>query len=160
MTERFGGACHEFAKVDVAKLVLWISNIDLADWPQQNKPGESIRPAMACDPEWFGFKAITDPIVNQLMQQFPNCIADTRMLSVVLPGDNIPPHVDPQAKNWRCRVHVPLLTNPYSKFIVGGYSRNLRPGYAYMVNTEVEHSVLNDGDTPRIHFMFDVRLPC
>lgn len=156
MIKRFTGACYAFAVVDVGRVIDWITHIDLADWPQQER--DRIKPAMACDPDWFGFKAETDSVVDELMQYFPNCIADTRMLSVVMSGDSIPEHVDKQSESWRCRVHVPLLTNPQSRFIVGGKDFCLIPGRAYKVNTEIPHAVTNDGPTNRIHFMFDVRL--
>lgn len=160
MTLRYTGACDVIAIVGVGEVIDWIAHIDLADWPQQNRPGEELRPAMSCDPEWFGFKAKTDLLVDEVMSHFPDCIADTRMLSVVRPGQGIAPHVDYQGEAWRCRVHIPLLTNPQSKFTIGDKDYNLVPGLAYKVNTLAKHSVTNHGLTNRTHLMFDVRLPC
>lgn len=159
MLERFGGTCEEVADIDVSAVAEWIAGIDFQTWPQQHRLDDGkLRPAMACDPAWFGFKAITDPCVDLLMRLFPGCIADTRMLSAVMPGHEIPPHMDTQSSNWRCRVHLPLMTNDQSAFIVGGVHHHMLIGKAYRVNTEAEHSVSNHGLTPRVHFMFDVRL--
>lgn len=154
---RFSGNMEAFASVDVAGLVSWICGIDFSEWNQQRKIDDQLRPAMMTDHAWRGFKAMTDPVVATLMGSFPDYCEDTRMLSVVMPGHSIEPHCDWQSPKWICRVHVPLTTNDKSKFIVGGIDHRMMVGNAYRVNTEIEHSVTNDGDTPRIHFMFDVR---
>lgn len=155
---RFTGACDLITSVDVADLVSWIGAIDFTDWPQQGRLADGlIRPSMVTDPEWFGFGKKAEPVVAQVMTHFPDGSAYLRMLSVVMPGHSIEPHRDSQAPYWQCRVHVPLATNEHSAFIVAGERFALEVGKAYRVNTEAEHSVENDGDTPRIHFMFDVR---
>ena len=59
--------------------------------------------------------------------------------------------------HWNTRVHVPLLTNDEALFIVNGIPYNLKVGGAYKVNTLAEHAVKNNGPTPRIHLMFDIR---
>jgi hypothetical protein len=112
---------------------------------------------MVNDPAWHGFKDRTDLIVSQIMAWLPRHVSYNRLLSVVMPGHSIEPHRDLQSPDWDCRVHVPLVSNPQSRFIVNGHDYVLTPGLAYRVNTEAEHSVTNDGATPRIHFMFDVR---
>jgi aspartyl/asparaginyl beta-hydroxylase (cupin superfamily) len=78
------------------------------------------------------------------------------MLTVVMPGHSIPPHVDEQPEAWLARIHVPLTTNDESRFIVGGEHHHMDIGSAYLVNTTVEHAVRNDGGTPRIHLMWDL----
>jgi hypothetical protein len=56
---------------------------------------------------------------------------------------------------WCFRVHVPLITNPNSFFILDKpYS--LEAGSAYIVGVEHLHAVVNHGTTPRVHFMFEV----
>lgn len=159
MIERFRGTCEELARINVDQIINWITHIDFVEWPQQARLADGmIRPAMACDPSWYGFGEMTQAVVDDLLLQFPGCIADTRMLSVVMPTHEIPAHVDHQSAGWRCRVHVPLTSNDESKFIVDEHAYHLEPGTAYKVNTEAVHSVTNNGPNPRIHFMFDVRL--
>lgn len=146
---RLASPVSSLGPVDIGELVAWISAIDFAEWPQQ----EAGRPAMVSDPAWYGFGRVTDKLVESLS----NGRDYQRMLSVVLPGHCIPTHRDLQNPDWCGRVHVPLTSNAQSKFIVGGIEYWLEPGMAYLVDTEVEHSVTNDGATPRIHFMFDLK---
>lgn len=158
--QRFAGSCEPLSAIDASGLATWIGGIAFEDWPQQHRLADGgVRPSMVTDPGWHGFGPIADPVVAALMTLFPGCEAHQRMLSVVMPGHFIEPHCDWQAPNWICRVHVPLTTNERSLFIVGGQAHALTLGVAYRVNTEAEHSVTNDGETPRTHFMFDVRLP-
>jgi aspartyl/asparaginyl beta-hydroxylase (cupin superfamily) len=112
---------------------------------------------MPSGPDWRGFGKQYEPIVSVLMGHFPGCHSYQHMLSVVMPGHDIPPHVDPQDPRWLVRVHVPLTTNEQSQFIVDGKHHHMDLGFAYLVNTLAEHAVVNNGATPRIHFMFDVR---
>ena len=146
-----------FAAVDVAELIAWVGGIDWVDWPQQNKPGAELKPAMVTDPQWHGFEQRTDPLVAELMAYFPDCEDHQRMLSVVMPGHSIEPHKDEQAPAWKTRVHVPLVTNSRALFITDDDADVMRPGGAYLVNTRAMHAVHNGGETPRVHFLFDVR---
>lgn len=155
MLRRFTGAVAWLASIDIADLSAWLLPIPFEDWPQQSL--RELKPAMVNDPEWHGFGAQAAPTVATLMGHFPGCKATQPMLSVVMPGHAIEPHVDHQGPKWLCRVHVPLTTNPRSFFIVGGSHHLLAPGHAYRVNTEAEHAVTNGGISPRIHFMFDVQ---
>lgn len=154
--QRFTGTVEPFALVEVGGTIAWLTAIPFTSWPQQSKVDRSLRPAMVNDPDWHGFKAETDRIVDDLMAHYPGASDCKRMLSVVMPGHAIEPHCDEQDHRWLCRVHVPLATNPQSLFVVGGRHHNMVPGIAYRVNTEVTHSVINNGPNPRVHFMFDV----
>lgn len=156
MAERFTGAVEALAPVDVAAVAAWISAIDLRDWPQQDPPGHPLKPAMVTDLAWHGFGAMVAPVVYELLTYLSNGSASNRMLSVVMPGDGIPPHRDQQGPEWLCRVHVPLVSNDRSRFIVRGKPYEMAVGTAYLVNTLAEHAVENAGTTPRIHLMFDV----
>ena len=153
---RFAGTVEWIAAVDSAAMAAWIATIPFEEWHQQRPVGQPLRPAMMTDLRWCGFGAVSAPLVEALLQHFPRCAVHQQMLSVVMPGDSIPSHKDEQSPRWVCRVHVPLLSNAESRFVVSGESHHLEPGCAYRVNTEVKHSVENPGSTPRIHFMFDV----
>ena len=159
MLARFTGTVEPLCPVLVEEsgVVDWISAIPLSDWPQQNKPGLPLKPSMVTDTDWYDLYGMTNKTVERVMRQFPGCVAYQRMLSCVMPGDEIEPHRDQQAPYWLCRVHVPLTTNEQSEFIVDGQSHQMKVGTAYRVNTLAEHSVVNAGASPRIHFMFDIR---
>ena len=53
------------------------------------------------------------------------------------------------------RIHVPIVTNPRVRFMVDGRPVSLQVGEAYEINNQKVHSVMNKGDTDRIHFIFD-----
>jgi hypothetical protein len=54
------------------------------------------------------------------------------------------------------RYHIPLKTNPYVVFTVGGEGRNLKEGEIWEIkNTEKIHSVYNKGFYDRIHLIVD-----
>jgi hypothetical protein len=156
MVMRFTGDVERIGPVDARQMTDWILAVPLENWPQQPPTPRGIKPAMTHG-DWNGFPAQWAPIVNSIMEHFPGCMTYQQMLSVVMPGDDIYPHRDQQEARWITRVHVPLTTNDESKFIVDGKPHHLEAGIAYKVNTLAEHAVTNDGATPRIHFMFDVR---
>jgi len=57
------------------------------------------------------------------------------------------------------RVHIPLLTNPGVSFLVGDDRIVTEEGVAFELNNSLPHEVLNEGDAPRIHFIFDYAPP-
>jgi len=168
---------HYLMAVDHKPMADWIQKIPFDQWPQQCRERDgSLRPAMVNDLRWhnFGGNGGALHIAGAIMQKIiyedrhaydaivrlggfepiPN--ANNYMLSVVMPGRSIDPHVDRMPANWRFRVHVPLVADDLSQFIVDGEPHTMRPGEAYLVNVQRRHEVRNGGDYPRIHFMFDV----
>lgn len=144
-------------EVEIGKLLGWLRAIPFEEWPQQDRlPDDLLRPSMVTDLRWYGFGRATDEVVAEVLRVFPGTDYQ-RMLSVVMPGHDIPTHVDQQNPDWVGRIHVPLLSNPESEFVVGGGRYVMTPGRAYAVDTRVPHSVTNWGKSPRVHFMFDVR---
>ena len=144
--------------LDAPGLAAWILAIPFEEWPQQRRVDAQLRPAMVNDLAWHNFGAHTDALVAELSALLPPGTATyNRMLSVVMPGHGIAPHRDEQPPEWLTRVHVPLTTNDRAVMVMAGQDHHLPVGSAFLVNTTVEHSVRNDGPTPRIHFMFDVR---
>jgi len=155
-----------FAHCDISAVLAWITSIDFALWPQQHRIDDQLRPAMVNDIEWHGFGSHTDDLVKELLVEFSlqlvvefplRYVAFNRMLSVVMPGHSIPPHVDAQQPEWITRVHVPITTNERAFMTIDGVQHSLAIGSAYLIDTRCEHAIRNDGDTPRIHFMVDVR---
>lgn len=161
------GECRHFVARAESKLeglepyINWISAIDFAEWPQQHRLQDGkIRPAMVTDLGWHDFGAVVDGIVPPIMAHKlfrGRAVAYQPMLSVVMPGHSIPSHLDVQIPEWITRVHIPLMTNPDAKLIIDNTEHHLELGYDYLVDVREEHAVVNRGETPRIHFMFDVR---
>jgi hypothetical protein len=150
--------------VDISDAVAWLSGIPWEEWPQGK-----IGVQMVHDPDWRGFGAATQSLVDEVMRGplgFGLCrvhqlglAAYNRMLSVVMPGRSILAHRDEQPYElWRGRIHVPLLTNDEAVFMIAGERLQMYPGRAYWIDTRHEHSVFNGGATPRVHMMFDLRV--
>ena len=106
-----------------------------------------------------------------------NYIAIDPMLSRMLPGQSHDFHVDIQRADWITRVHVPIVTNPgcwmawenaeKKAYWLEHYDTlpNVRDiaevvhfeaGRAYSFNTLERHSFGNDGETERVHLIFEV----
>ena len=81
------------------------------------------------------------------------------LLVRLIAGAKIAPHVDSGLHFHRSiftRIHLPIFTNEKCIFTVGGDSKNLKEGEMWDPNyTMKNHSVSNDGDTDRIHLIFD-----
>lgn len=151
---QFKGTCEELCKADRSVLdpvIGWISGIPFEEWPQQHRLMGQLRPAMVTDPKWHGFHDATMPLVRSLSTEKPYNL----LLSVIMPGHYIPPHKDAHGHEWLYRIHLPLTTNVFA-FMVMDKPYHMQVGAAYKINTQAEHWLVNMGQTPRIHFMFDV----
>jgi hypothetical protein len=98
------------------------------------------------------------------------------MLSRMLPGQAHPFHVDRQRADWITRIHVPIVTNPLAWIAFEAENEPVHPGNeavelgnvllcnkvhflagkAYSFNTLERHAFGNDGDTERVHLIFEV----
>ena len=159
-SERFEGYCERLHdSVNIHPMLEWITKIDFHEWPQQHPHFGEIRPAMINDRNWHHFGRYADELLLgcrsfDKILAYPN-EARAPMLSVVMPGHYIHSHVDPQPPDWVVRIHVPLMTNRESCIFMDR-AYHLEIGCAYKINTERKHAIMNHGDTPRIHFMFDI----
>lgn len=55
------------------------------------------------------------------------------------------------------RVHFPIFTNEHAYFVFkNGSIEHLKVGYAYLVDTRLEHSAMNGADVPRLHLVGSV----
>lgn len=148
---RFAGTCEKLCDLDVAALVEWAEGVPLDEWP---KVAGSMR-----GPDWRWVDDIFGLREKEILWQFPGGTSCLHYFSMIFPSHKIAAHRDEQAAGWVARVHVPILTNPQAMIVMGDDSYHLAVGAAYRVNTLMEHSVRNDGDTPRLHWMFDVNAP-
>jgi hypothetical protein len=112
-----------------------------ADWPLWPQWRERLLPVMQQATRPYGYVRATYPRV---------------MLARMAPGGEILPHVDANpAAQWPHKIHVPLLTNPGVGFRIGDTIHHLPEGHAVEVNNLGIHAVRNDGDTDRIHLIFE-----
>lgn len=70
------------------------------------------------------------------------------IVSIHTPGTRLITHQDSPEK---IRVHIPIYTNNDSNWIIADEQYHLEPGWAYLINTTLPHSVENTGNTNRIH---------
>ena len=71
-------------------------------------------------------------------------------------GSRIRAHSDIH-QSFHCahRVHVPITTNPKVWYTIHGRPYQLKPGQAFELNNQAQHSVTNRGASDRITFIFD-----
>ena len=129
-------------------------------------------------------KMVAYEIAKNLDSSFTVPVAADPMLSRMLPGQSHGFHVDRQRADWITRVHVPITTNPgcwmaweedhsnecyvtrptdevslpdYSTMQKVAPSKvHFEAGRAYSFNTLERHAFGNDGETERVHLIFDV----
>ena len=127
--------------------------IDLDQWPNL---------AVARDVGWerLGEQAqgVMDSVIGRC---YPPGGMVIRSMAVRLPaGARITPHVDEhESLRLSHRIHLPLVTNPRVRFFIDGVPHRFEPGRAVEVNNQLSHSVMNDGASDRIHFIFDYLPP-
>ncbi len=116
----------------------WRSSHDRAAWPQWR---DLLEPVLAKAISGYGYKNGVFPRV---------------MLANMAPGGVIHPHIDanPAAK-WPHKIHIPLTTNPHVVSFFGGAEHRFAEGDAVEVNNLGPHWVRNDGDSARIHLIFE-----
>lgn len=64
------------------------------------------------------------------------------------PGTKLVTHQDATDK---VRVHIPIYVDNTSNWIIDGEEMFMKPGWAYLVNTTLPHSIENRGTSNRVH---------
>lgn len=100
--------------------------------------------------------SITTFIVKELEQKFKGISG--LVLYTKLPKNTvITKHTDPgYYLSVVHRLHIPIFTNDKCYFDIDNNIVNMKEGYLYELNNQVEHSVKNDGDSDRIHLIIDI----
>lgn len=92
------------------------------------------------------------------VRAFFQCPIEQVMFYAVRPGTHIHPHRDMSGNLpfGRLRFHIPIVTNPGAKLIVGGETAQMREGELWALDTSYEHSVENNGQETRVHCVVQV----
>ena len=91
-------------------------------------------------------------VVDELAKRFP--IGRTRVLSKAVYNCNSW-HRDPEP-----RLHIPIITNPGSLFIVNHHVTHLpADGSVYFTDTRGYHTAINGGETRRVHIVATLAYP-
>jgi aspartate beta-hydroxylase len=83
--------------------------------------------------------------------------APNAFFSILDPHTTIPAHTG--VTNTRLTVHLPLIVPPDCAFRVGGTTRELVPGKAWVFDDTIEHEAWNRSDAPRAILIFDIWNP-
>lgn len=98
------------------------------------------------------------PYIKSILEKFGEPYVRTVRLSILHPGESIDEHSDTYIalKYGQVRLHVPIVSNDQVEMTIGGEKRVWKEGELWYGDFAAPHSVINNGDTPRIHLMFDV----
>lgn len=127
--------------------------VDLDRWPDL---------VIARDVGWDRLGDTAEPVMDAIIgrRYEPGGSVIRAMVVRLRPGARITPHVDEhESLRISHRIHVPLITNPRVRFFIDGVPHRFEPGRAVEVNNQLSHSVMNDGKTSRVHFIFDYLPP-
>lgn len=136
--------------VDIAPLLEWL----------EATPQPWSRPASKTKPQRvFSLPAgLFESVAHAVLARLPGeLVAHQPMLSRMRPGQHHPMHTDSQRADWLTRIHVPLVTSPKAWICFEGTRPvHLEAGKAYTFDTYKRHAFGNDGETDRVHLIFDV----
>jgi hypothetical protein len=107
---------------------------------------------------WASWKERLLPLMAQVVRPYGYARGayPRVMLARMAPGGIIRPHVDRnRAARWPHKIHVPITTNDNVTFFVDRQGYKLQVGRAYEINNMAEHAVANQGDSDRIHLIFE-----
>lgn len=94
----------------------------------------------------------TMELVNQTFEQPIGRVVFARLN----PGDKISEHTDEgQYSESTDRFHFVLTTNPEVIMSSGNETHHIDPGEIWWFNNHIDHSVVNNGTTSRIHLIVD-----
>lgn len=109
-------------------------------------------------PAWPRWRDVLAPVLAEAVRDYGYArgLFPRVMLAQMPPGGVIHPHIDanPAAK-WPHKIHVPVLTNGGVVSCFGGGTHRFAPGEAVEVNNLGPHWVRNEGDTDRVHLIFE-----
>lgn len=109
-------------------------------------------------PMWNQWRERLLPVMEQATKPYgyARAVYPRVMLARMAPGGIIHPHIDanPAAK-WPHKIHVPIQTNDKVTFYVDGVGYHFAEGQAVEVSNMAVHAVRNDGDSDRIHLIFE-----
>jgi|JYMV01.1.fsa_nt_gi hypothetical protein len=106
---------------------------------------------------WLKWKPLVEPLISQVQKIYPNTVISKCFFPRLKAGGKIDKHVDSGITlEMVHRIHVPIQTNEDAIFTVGGESINMIEGCAYEINNQRKHGVVNNGNTDRVHLVFDL----
>ena len=122
-----------------------------------------------CDESWpdgeiyreSGWERLADaamPVIDQIINTHyaPGGTLLRAMAAKLKAGGYIHPHRDNlRSFHMGHRVHVPITSNSGVRYTIAGKPHQFDVGFAYEINNQKKHSVMNIGTEDRISFIFD-----
>jgi hypothetical protein len=108
---------------------------------------------------WESWKGVIEPLLDETRKAYGYKSAEyPRIMLAKLPaGESIKPHIDKSpAAQFPHKIHIPLFTNTEAFFFLNDKGVNMKEGIIYEVNNRMNHSVVNKGDSDRVHLIFEV----
>lgn len=138
---------NRFEALDKTRHIVFRFVDNVRDWRNSHDRGA-----------WAEWRALLEPVLRQAVAPYGYASGafPRVMFARMAPGGEIKPHRDANAAaKWPHKIHVPLLTNDKVTFFIDGVGYHLPEGEAAEVNNMSVHAVKNDGDTDRIHLIFE-----
>lgn len=172
------GRTRDLGPVDCDGLLAAVEGLDEASWARNAYRQESFNvhrsthsivlcfldidrwPHLAInrDAGWGTLGSSAQPVMDGIIASHyePGGVVIRAMAVRLPPGGRITPHVDEhESLRVSHRIHLPLITNPRVRFFIDGVPHRFEAGRAVEVNNQLSHSVMNDGTSGRVHFIFD-----
>ena len=172
----------EFGKIDIRALKSRVNELDETQWDREedfamnyNKHAKSalrqtqhiifrfsnkqVFPYVYqnCSP-WEGWKSLLLPILKKATAPYgyTNGFFSRIMLAKLPAQEFIAPHIDGDERGYAPhKIHIPVQTNDSAYFFLDNQRFHLKEGYAYEVNNGTRHAVANQGNSHRIHLIFE-----
>ncbi len=120
-------------------------------WGELTSPNDFDQPHFAAFyPAWDVLTAL-HAIVFDLMAETRATYLGGILITHIPPGKSVKPHADAgwHPSHHNLKIYVPIQSNPDCVNYCGGESVAMNAGEAWSFDNQVEHSVVNAGDTDR-----------
>jgi hypothetical protein len=96
------------------------------------------------------------PAIRELLSRLQCPVMSVRLMNLEK-GALIKPHTDQDLafEKGELRLHFPVITNDRVHFYANDVLLKMKEGECWYVNVNLPHSVLNEGETDRIHLVVD-----
>jgi hypothetical protein len=138
---------NRFETLDRTRHIVFRFVKDLKDWRTDYER-----------PLWAQWQPLLQPVLDAAVKPYgyQRGVFPRVMLARMAPGGIIQPHRDNMpAALWPHKIHVPLLTNDKVGFYIEPKTYYFPVGEAVEVNNLDVHAVKNEGDSDRIHLIFE-----
>lgn len=108
---------------------------------------------------WKDWEAVLSPILNSVATKMNYSSAEfPRVMLAKLPAKQvIKAHIDASpAAQYPHKIHVPITTNDQTYFCFEKSKKQMKVGEAYEVNNNIKHWAENNGNSDRIHLIFEL----